>query len=218
MTAGYARGEGPRTIGTAIVGKVGPNGKRVGGVVGLNGPQVRTMAAMREALSDPSTYGRFFVGGRNRWQGANHNTTRTIAKAMREGKTLTAAQINKILAANEAKMLRQRGDTIARTETANAVEQARIDGVRVDMQKRNYPAQYATKEWLHGGGGMTPREQHVMQSRTIVEGLDTPFIMGDGTLMQRPLDPNAAARHTINCTCTVQINIDYVRLRRDGLI
>ena len=59
---------------------------------------------------------------------------------------------------------------------------------------------------------------HVDEDQTEVHGLDTPFILGDGTLMQHPLDPLGPAKHLINCTCSTLLRIDWPGLRRDGLV
>lgn len=224
LADGYARGLGPRQIALDVVGRIGPNGRRVGGVLGLNGPQERTMATMRNALSDPAEYRKFFVidqkTGRwkNRWEGANHNATRTIRKAIQNGETLTPKQIERILAANESKMLNQRGTAIARTETANAVESARLDAFRMEVEAHNVPDRYVIKEWRHGGGGKDPREGHMAMNGEQVTGMNTSFVLPDGTLMQGPHDPMAPAKHVINCTCSLLLSVDWIAARNDGVL
>lgn len=222
MVSGYSKGQGPRQIALDVVGRVGANGRRSGGVLGLNGPQLEAKQAIEETLKGNIRH--YFVEDRKtgkmkpRWSGTSRQFDRTILKAIKEGKALTPSQIEKIVKANDNKMLKSRGDTIARTETANAVEQSRVDGFRVGIDKEGIPPRYVNKEWLHGGGGMRPREQHVYESGQKVEGLDTPFIMQDMTPMQRPHDPAGPAKHVINCTCTVLLSIDWPRMRRDGVV
>lgn len=224
LANGYSKGQGPRNIALDVVGRVGANGKRTGGLVGLSEPQVRLSSKIDDILSDPSRYREYFKRDsktgklKPRWKGTNGNVSRAILKAMNDGKQLTAAQIEKIQSANKNKMLKQRGTAIARTETAGAVEQSRIDAFKVGMAKGGYPDQYVIKEWLHGGGGMKPRVQHVHESGQSVRGLDTPFTMSDNTQMQRPHDPAAPAKHVINCTCTLLLRVDWKRMRVDGVI
>lgn len=212
MVSGYSKGQGPRQIALDIVGRVGANGKRSGGVLGLNGPQQQYVRNMRAYLESGDYNAVLRMSKRDK------RFDKTIMKAMRDDRPLSKAQIDKLTQRYSDRLLKLRGDTIARTETANAVEQSRDDGFRMGIEKENIPPQYVTKEWLHGGGGMRPREQHVAESGQKVEGLDTPFVMQDFTLMQRPHDPAGPARHTISCTCTVLMSIDWPRMRRDGVV
>ncbi|MCP3657205.1 MAG: hypothetical protein GY766_20320 [Herbaspirillum sp.] len=210
LSEGYARGQGPRQIALDVVGRVGPNGRRSGGVLGLNGSQERWVSNMREYLRNGDLDKVLRMSKRDR------RFDRTIRKMLKEGRTPTEAQINKWTGRYSDKLLKLRGDTIARTETAAAVEQGRFDAFRQGMDAKGYPHQYAIKEWRHGGGGMKPRVQHVAENESEVRGLDTPFRMPDGTLIQYPHAPDTPAKHAINCTCSLLVRIDWVGLRRDG--
>lgn len=212
LASGYGKGQGPRNIALDVVGRVGANGKRTGGLVGLSEPQVRYVQSMRDKLESGD------YAGVKRMSKRDRRFDRTLDKAIRTGKPLTKAQIDKISMRYSDRLLKLRGDTIARTETAGAVEQSRIDAFKVGMAKGGYPDQYVVKEWLHGGGGMKPRVQHVHESGQSVRGLDTPFIMSDNTQMQRPHDPAAPAKHVINCTCSLLLRVDWKRMRIDGVI
>jgi hypothetical protein len=212
LSEGFAKGQGPRQIALDVVGRIGPNGRRTGGVLGLSGQQERWVSNMREYLRNGDLQAVLRMSKRDR------RFDRTILKMLREGKTPTEAQIQKWTGRYADRLLKLRGDTISRTETAAAVEQGRFDGFRQGMEAKGYPPQYAVKEWRHGGGGMRPRVQHVAENETEVRGLDTPFRMPDGTLLQYPHDPNAPAKHVINCTCSLLIRMDWARMRRDGII
>lgn len=212
MTTGYAAGQGPRQIALDIVGRIGANGKRTGGLVGLSGPQVQWVQNMRRYL-EAGDYAAV-----RRMSKRDRRFDKTLEKAIRTGKQLTKAQKERIAQRYSDRLLKLRGNTIARTETAGAVEQSRIDGFRVGMNKQGYPPQYVIKKWMHGGGGAKPREQHLLENEQTVDGLDTPFVMGDGTLMQRPHDPNGPANHVVNCTCNLILDIDWRRMRIDGLV
>lgn len=143
---------------------------------------------------------------------------RSIQKLIREGKTPTAKQIETWTGRYADRLLKLRGDTISRTETAAATEQARFDAFRQGVEAKGYPPQYVIKEWRHGGGGMRPREQHVAENEATVRGLNTPFRMPDGTLIQYPHAPDIPAKHGINCTCSLLIRMDWAGLKRDGWI
>lgn len=212
LSEGFARGQGPRQIALDVVGRIGPNGRRTGGVLGLSGQQEQWVSNMRQYLHEGELDKVLRMSKRDR------RFDRSIQKLIREGRTPTEAQIQQWTGRYADRLLKLRGDTISRTETAAAVEQARFDAFRQGMEAKGYPPQYAVKEWRHGGGGVTPREQHVAENETEVRGLDTPFHMPDGTLLQYPHDPNAPPSHVINCTCSLLVRMDWVGLKRDGWI
>lgn len=227
LSEAFSGGKGPRQIALDIVGRVGPNGRRTGGVIGLTSQGESNVSTMRTALGNDG-----FTDANGRkvfWikRDGTLGTTltkrdrrfdRTILKLLREGKAATAMQIDKWTGRYADKLLKLRGDTIARTETAAAVEQARFDGFRQGMDAKGYPYKYAIKKWRHGGGGLKPRVQHVHENETEVEGLYTMFRMPDGTLLLYPHDPNAPPGHVVNCTCSLLVRIDWARMKRDGII
>lgn len=212
MSEGFARGQGPRQIALDVVGRIGPNGRRVGGVLGLTGPQEQYVSNMRRYLREGDLHRVLNMSRRDR------RYDRTILRMIENGETPTAAQIEKWTARYSDRLLKLRGDTIARTETAAAVEQARFDAFAMEVDAHNVPDRYVIKEWRHGGGGMRPRDQHVDMNSVQVTGLHTPFEMPDGTLMQGPHDPNAPAHHVINCTCSLLTSVDWVQARIDGVL
>jgi hypothetical protein len=124
LSEGFARGQGPRQIALDVVGRVGPNGRRTGGVLGLSGQQERWVSNMREYLHNGDLRSVLRMSKRDR------RFDRTIQKMLREDKTPTSAQIEKWTGRYADRLLKLRGDTISRTETAAAVEQGRFDGFR----------------------------------------------------------------------------------------
>lgn len=195
---GYQQGQGPRQIALDIVGRIGPNGKRQGGVLGLDDRQLATRARVIEALQNNDAAYLKGLSSRDR-----------RLDAMLDRGNLTAFQRERWLTAHTNKALKNRGDRIARTETATAVERGRYEAFQQGLGKTGYPNQAVVKTWLHGGGGMQPRDTHVMMHRVSVTGLDTPFTLPDGRQMQYPLDPDGGAHNVVNCTCSQQIKIDY---------
>jgi len=206
----YSAGMGPQSMITRLVGRVGKDGKRQGGIVGLNGPQSQWVANMRAYLaSDPAKA--LDMARRDK------RFDRTIAKAIRLKQRLTAAQIEKITAAYTNRLLDLRGWTIARTETARAVELAKREAWRQGIAKTGIPQEYVWKEWVHGGPAISGRErpEHIALHKSRVIGLETPFVVG-GDLMLHPHDTSlgAGADQIINCRCVSIYGIDYARLAR----
>lgn len=116
-----------------------------------------------------------------------------INTGLKEGETITqiGERVNKVFDFAE----KYRGMRIARTETGDAENAGMLDVWKEDGRTEE-------KEWLHGGGGETPRPEHQAMTGEKV-GIDETFSNG----LQYPCDPNASVddllAQTINCTCTL---------------
>ena len=212
LADGYAKGQGPRQIALDVAGRIGPNGRRSGGVMGLNGPQEQWVRNMRTYLREGD------LGRVLNMTVRDKRFDKTIRKMITDGTTPSAEQIDKWTARYSDRLLKSRGDMIARTETAASVEHARFDAFRVELEENNIPDRYVIKKWRHGGGGKKPRRDHDELDGHSVQGLNTPFVMGDGSLMQFPHDPNGSAKQIVNCTCSGIFRVDWIQARKDGVL
>ena len=141
-----------------------------------------------------------------------------IRRAIASGKPMTVSQVDRLTQRYSARLLKLRGDTIARTETARAVEAGRMDAFRQGMNGANIPPQAVYREWLHGGPAPSmARPDHAAMHKRKIVGLDEPWIVG-GALMMYPLDTSMGAgpEHIVNCRCMQNIRIDYGYLNRNG--
>jgi hypothetical protein len=186
------QGEGAAAIGRKIVGTVNPATKRrEGGIVGLTAQQTQwAMNAQRELEQlDPAYFQR---------KQRDLRFDRTVRKAIRDGKPLSQADIDRITNRYRDKLLKQRGLVIGATEANKAAtagqweafSQLRDQGTRV------------TKRWQHGFS-REPRMDHVALGFAPARPFDQPFIMGDGTPLMYPHEEGAPAEHVINCKCSV---------------
>ena len=213
--SGFAAGRGPNSIALDIVGRIGVNGRRVGGSLGLNVPQTNHVASMRARLrsGDPDELRKVLkMTKRDRWFDG------FIKRAIRDGRAVSVADTNKLTGRYSDRLLKLRGDTIARTETARAVEAGRMDAFRQGMDKSDIPPQAVYRQWLHGGAAPHgERLDHAALHRRKIAGLDAPWIVG-GASMMHPLDTSmgAGAEHVANCRCMQNIRIDYGYLNRNG--
>lgn len=215
ITSGYAQGLGPRQIALDLVGRVGAGGRREGGVIGLSRPQYEAATHMRDILrNNPARY--FIVDKETkelkpRFTKRDKRFDGTIKKAILEGRQLTDAEISKITGRYADRLLKLRGDTIARTETAQAVEAARQEAFEQWKDKTGISDQFITRRWDHAGGGKSSRDWHVEMNGMTVQGLDTPFITPRGARLMYPCDTSlgAGAAEVCNCRCQAVIEIDY---------
>jgi hypothetical protein len=199
---GYAFGRGFDRIARDLVGRIGPSGRRTGGIVGLD-PQsmrwVNNLAGYLEA--DPKRALGMKLTPRDR---------AFIQRVIARGDRLTAAQIEGILRRYENTMLMARGMRIARTETINAIESGKADAWREGMEKAGIPDEFLLKKWVHTGRAAIDRPEHEAMSGQVVRGIETAFVSPDGIMMRYPHDTTlgAGAEHTINCMCRADYSID----------
>ena len=214
IAAGFARGDHPHTIARDIVGRVNPLTKaREGGILGLDKPRAERFNNVISGMRTPEGVRDLVVehldGSVSVRYKVNKATEKRILKAYREGAAVPAS--DRVISETQYHnaLLKDRADTIARTETANAVLSARNeqwdqlsrDGI-VDRSK-------VIKTWHHRRGAVNERPDHMAMSGKSVIGMDTPFVFADGSVLQYPHDPNGAARHVINCGCDVTYRVNH---------
>lgn len=208
IVKGYSRGEGPQQIAVDIAGRVDrASGRRSGGIVGLSEPQAGYVSSMRERLlsGDPREMRKVIDGMTLR----DRRYDRLIQKHIDAGTPLSRTDVEKLTARYSDRLLKRRAEDIARTETQQSVFGARKESYRQALEREGLPDDALTKTWRHQGGGEDSRLQHIAMNRKTVDGLDTPFILPDGTAMQHPHDPAGGAKHTINCRCGCDFRIKF---------
>ncbi|AJA07457.1 hypothetical protein SKP52_02610 [Sphingopyxis fribergensis] len=222
---GFQKGQGPQTIATDIAGRINPiSGRREGGIIGLSDPQVGYVESMRARLQsgDPDemmkVLGSFDKEGK--WKPGTGLTRRDrrydpeikrAIAAIAKGKPnpLTADRIDEMTAKYSDRLLARRAEDIARTETASGVEMARAEATRQALDKAGLPSEALTKGWIHQGGTENARDQHLAMNGKEIVGIDTNFLLPDGTLMLFPHDPAGGAKHNANCRCRGEQRIDW---------
>lgn len=192
---GYAFGRSPNRMALDLVGRIGPSGRREGGIVGLADNQAAWIRNMRTALeTDPEAALRF------------SKRDRRFDRLLRSGKPLTAAQIDNITRSYSNRLLLSRGRTIAITERGLAINQGRIDSYKNAADKYGISHDRIVKTWVYTGRSTKERPTHVAANRQSVVGIDTPFDIG-GTQMLYPHDPAAPASETVNCSCEIRLGL-----------
>lgn len=103
-----------------------------------------------------------------------------------------------------------RGETVARTETGEAVNAAQNEAFAQGLEKTGYTTQSVTRTWRTAGDGRV-RDSHAEMEGQQVSGLDEPFETGNGAQMLFPLDASLGAGpdDIANCRCDVEIEIDF---------
>lgn len=198
---GIAFGRSTDRIALDIVGRLGAGG-RVGGVVGLNAQQAKWVANMRQWLIDDPARALQYSKRDRRFDAL-------IRRAVDDGRKLTAAQVDAITRAYADRLLRVRGQTIARTERFAATNNGRQEAWRQAADKAGLPYGAISKTWVHSARKMEPRPFHIQagNERLTVQGLDTRFDIG-GFSCLHPHDVALPAGEVINCSCTVKYSFN----------
>lgn len=202
---GYALGRGYDRIALDIVGRVGADGNRAGGIVGLSVPQTQWVANLRRYLNENP----------RRALEMSLFTDRTYRRMIEKGKPLTQAQIDTIVLAYSASMLKSRGLAIARTEARKAAEMGKYEAWQQALEKTGIPERFVLREWVHTGRAVHDRPDHIVMHGDVKRGLQFPHVMPDGTAMMHPHDTSfgAGAKDVINCRCEEKYYIDKKGLR-----
>lgn len=210
---GYALGKGPREIGTDLVGRTaGPNTPRQGGVMGLDAPRAERLRKVTEGMKTPEGVRSLVIehadGSVSLRYKVNKSTANRILSAHKKGEAVPEAQ--RIVSERQYSnaLLQARGDTVASTETANAVLSARDEEWKQLTESGAVRADQVRKTWRHARGASEfHRPEHLAMSGTTVEGLNTPFVFADGVRMQYAHDAAGGAKHTIRCGCSTEYSV-----------
>lgn len=210
--AGYATGQGSNRIGLDLVGRV-EGGARTGGIMGLDVPRAerlnKVVQGMRSAEGVQSLVVRGADGSLSLRYKVNKATADRILKAYRAGE---AVPLNERLISERQysnALLKARSETVANTEVGNAVLSARQNEWQQLIDGQNIDPRLVRKTWKHNRNKKDGRPEHIAMNGVSVIGLDTPFVLPDGSQMLHPHDVNGGAINNINCGCDVSYTLIY---------
>lgn len=167
---------------------------RVGSIVGLTGPQAASIARARAGLSsgNPAALREYLkLALRDR------RFDKQVRKAIKEGRGIQGADLDRMLEAHKVKALGYRGKVIAQAETFKAAAAGRDHSYRQMLELDGVTG--VSVRWQHNLSA-EPRVDHIAMSGTVVQ-IGQPFVFPDGTTMRYPHDDTAPARHVIGCKC-----------------
>lgn len=212
IEAGYARGEGPRTIATDLAGRV-TGGTRQGGILGLDNPRAARLQAVKVGMRTPEGVQALVIKGQDgklsmRYK-VNKATEQRIFSAYKAGTEVPEAA--RLISERQYQnaLLKSRADTVAETETGNAVMSARFESWRQAAESRGLNGDAVIKTWQHRRGATEyHRPDHLAMSGKSVRGLDATFNFPDGAQLRFAHDPRGGAKHVIRCGCDTEFRID----------
>lgn len=200
LREGMIRGDGPGKTALDIAGRIGPTGRRTGGVLGLTREQAQFVANMADDLETLNP--RYFTRKLR-----DKRFDSAVRKAMRTGRPLPQATRDKIVARYSDRWLKHRGETIARTETLQAINASSQEALQQIVEQGLAPEHAVIRIWRHSYS-KNEREGHVMMSGQR-RGMNEPFV-NPITLVSLPYPGAGPGSETINCRCYVEHEIDFI--------
>lgn len=196
-------GRSSASVAREIVGKANKaTGRREGGIVGLTGQQSGYVANARTELESlDAAY--FKRAARDRRYDA------TVRRAIREGKPLSKAVVDKIIGRYADGLLIRRGDMIARTEAHNALNAGRYEAMRQTAEAAGLAETAITVKWQATRDGRTRDSHRALGGKTAPYG--TPFVSpATGARMMFPGDRRfgAPASELVHCRCTTSYSLE----------
>jgi len=209
---GQQEGIGAQKTARRLAGTINPRmGVREGGIMGLDGPRAQRSARVREILNDPDQIADYFktVKGKQvpRYTSTDRRFDAQVRKAIAEGRALDKTTVERIAKAHDARLLKARGQTIAKNEAFTAQAQGRNEAYQQLMDGGKVES--ISKRWDHNSA-KDPRHDHRVLDGVEV-GLNEVFPLGGGLTIRYAHDPDAPADERLGCRCTTVFIPQYRR-------
>lgn len=200
-------GRNPRQTALDIVGRVGRNGRRSGGIVGLSEPQARYVANAREQLlsGDPEQMREYF----NR-QRRDRRFDGIVRRAIADGRPVPVRDADRLVGRYADRLLALRGESIARTEAITSLNAGREEAVQQAIDSGVIRSDLSVGIWDATSDARTRPSHAFMDGQQRPVG--QPFQSSTGALMRYPGDTSmgAGAEDVINCRCFRKVRYDFI--------
>lgn len=203
MAEGIKLGNNPRTTALDIVGRIDRStGKRAGGIVGLTSQQQSYVGNMRTDLQTLNS--KYFTRARR-----DKRFDSIVQKSFDSGKPLDDSTITKLTGRYSDSLLQLRGETIARTESMEALNGSQHEAFSQATDQGLVKQQNVKKEWDSAGDRRVRPDHQAMDGQS--REMNDPFIAPDGSKLMYPGDKSmgASAKEVINCRCRARYHVDW---------
>lgn len=206
LAEGIAQGRAPRRTALDIVGRLDRiTGRREGGIIGLSAPQAKYVENMRQRLlsGDKEELKKVLAMERR-----DKRFDRTIKEAIKTGKKLDQATVDRMTGRYADRLLLLRGETIARTETMTAFNKGQMSSMGQAIAEGRISAAIVMKVW-HAFMDERTRFTHRLLNNTRVAFYDK-FQTARGRFMAHPGDPEGGVEECACCRCWMEFVIDFL--------
>lgn len=198
---GLANGDNPRTIALDLVGRVGTDGRRSGGLIGLTSSQSEWVQNYADALASDNPADALEYNLRDaRFDAA-------VLRAQESGVPLTADQIDAMTTSYTNRALAYRAEAIARTESMASLHEAQQQAIAQAIETGAISPENVSMTWRATKGNRTRQSHKDMDGQTVKYG--EKFVSGLGNELAYPGDPEGPAEDVINCRCWLEPSIDF---------
>jgi hypothetical protein len=201
LERGLSKGLNPKTVALDLVGRVGPNGHRQGGLIGLTASQEQWVQAYSDELVSDNPRAALARTLRDkRFDGA-------VLKAAASGQPIPPDLRASMVTAYRNRALRYRAETIARKESITALHEAQDQALKQAISTGGVHTSQVTMVW-HSAHDNRVREAHrELNGTSIQRGGTFHSILGP---IRYPGDPKASAANVINCRCWLEPKVDFL--------
>lgn len=208
LTDGLARGQGSRATARELLSYIGMTDYSAKIALNFRRKLETDPKSLLAELSSEPKKGNYLLRDR-RLDGI-------IRRAVRDGKPIAAADIDKIITAYTNRSIRERAISIARTETLKAVNAGQHASYVQAVESGKVAAQDIRKTWWATRDNRV-RDTHKELDRESV-GLNEYFVSSSGARLLHPGDESAPASEVCNCRCVAVYRIDHLSNlgKRDG--
>lgn len=211
LQAGLAAGQGPRQTALDLVGRMDLTTKRrQGGLIGLTSQEAGFVMRARNQLQSGTQLDLTAYLER---KARDKRFDRHVLRSLRTGEPIPAEVVSNMTQRYSDRLLKLRGERIARTETLTSLNAGRKEGFDQIIETAGIPQDKVSRIWRATGDNRT-RETHLMMDGQ-EQAKDEPFTTPDGYNMMFPGDVSlgAPASETIQCRCYMEYRIDYLGMR-----
>jgi hypothetical protein len=203
LRAGLSQGANPRTTALDLVGRINKaTGKREGGVIGLTSSQEQWLRNYEAELSSENP----LPALNRKLRDARFDSS--VRKAAESGKPIPAALKAKMLTAYRNRALRNRAETIARSETITSLHTAQDQAIEQAIASGTIDREAVTFKWR------SAKDKRVREAHRHLDGQTAKYgeaFQSDLGPIRYPGDPQAVAANRINCRCWREPDIDFLR-------
>lgn len=134
-----------------------------------------------------------------------------VSRYLAAGQPVPAGDIDRIIGRYADRLLALRGETIARTETLQAVNAASDEAVRQAVDAGSLKDERVVKVWHTAGDSRVRRAHSAINGQRVDQ--EAAFVSGTGRQLRYPGDTGlgAGAADVINCRCWVEYEVDWLR-------
>ncbi|WP_295169709.1 phage minor head protein [uncultured Brevundimonas sp.] len=206
LADGMARGAGPRSVALDLVGRISrATGNREGGLIGLSGPYRDYVATARAELAstDPALLRNYLARNQR-----DRRYDKAVARAIQTGKPVPPETARTAVTRYSARLVRLRGEVIARTEGLPAIRAAKHEAFQQLVDDGRVEVMDIVRGWSTTEDGRQ-RDTHDAMNGQEVRGLDMPFTSPTGAQMMFPGDTSrgAPASEIVDCRCDEYLTI-----------